>query len=182
MRTMIDSGARLTNISFRFRRTNRRDCIGITRTFTDSQKRRCWAARRRRWSSKVSNARCRIWLGMPERVLVIRDQNLANPDAAPVDVAKLPPVVLDADGDVMNTGTGTGKPAEDLTINYVPVPYPNYPPATDHNEAGRAATLACAERFGDYVFEFADIVRAAGTSRRSGGAGWSADPSEKAKG
>jgi FtsP/CotA-like multicopper oxidase with cupredoxin domain len=29
----------------------------------------------------------------------------------------------------MNTGTGTGKPAEDLTINYVPVPYPNYPPA-----------------------------------------------------
>jgi len=68
--------------------------------------------------------------GLPERVFVIRDQNLANPDAAPVDSAKLPPVVLDADGDVMNTGTGTGKPAEDLTINYVPVPYPNYPPAT----------------------------------------------------
>jgi FtsP/CotA-like multicopper oxidase with cupredoxin domain len=68
--------------------------------------------------------------GLPERVFVIRDQNLTNPDAAPVDGAKLPPVVLDADGDVMNTGTGTGKPAEDLTINYVPVPYPNYPPAT----------------------------------------------------
>jgi FtsP/CotA-like multicopper oxidase with cupredoxin domain len=68
--------------------------------------------------------------GLPERVFVIRDQNLANPDAAPVDDARLPPVVLDADGDVMNTGTGTGKPAEDLTINYVPVPYPNYPPAT----------------------------------------------------
>jgi FtsP/CotA-like multicopper oxidase with cupredoxin domain len=67
--------------------------------------------------------------GLPERVLIIRDQNLANPDAAPSDSAKLPPVVLDADGDVMNTGTGTGKPAEDLTINYVPVPYPNYPPA-----------------------------------------------------
>ena len=68
--------------------------------------------------------------GLPERMLMIRDQNLANPDAAPVDGAKLPPVVLDADGDVMNTGTGTGKPAEDLTINYVPVPYPDYPPAT----------------------------------------------------
>ncbi len=68
--------------------------------------------------------------GLPERVFVIRDQSLANPDATPVDGAKLPPVVLDADGDVMNTGTGTGKPAEDLTINYVPVPYPNYPPAT----------------------------------------------------
>ncbi|HEX3119907.1 MAG TPA: multicopper oxidase domain-containing protein, partial [Candidatus Acidoferrum sp.] len=68
--------------------------------------------------------------GLPERVFVIRDQNLANPDAAPVDGTKLPPVVLDADGDVMNTGTGTGKPAEDLTINYVPVPYPDYPPAT----------------------------------------------------
>jgi FtsP/CotA-like multicopper oxidase with cupredoxin domain len=68
--------------------------------------------------------------GLPERVLIVRDQNLANPDAAPVDDAKLPAVVLDADGDVMNTGTGTGKPAEDLTLNYVPVPYPNYPPAT----------------------------------------------------
>jgi FtsP/CotA-like multicopper oxidase with cupredoxin domain len=68
--------------------------------------------------------------GLPERILVIRDQNLANPNAAPVDGTKLPPVVLDADGDVMNTGTGTGKPAEDLTINYVPVPYPDYPPAT----------------------------------------------------
>jgi FtsP/CotA-like multicopper oxidase with cupredoxin domain len=67
--------------------------------------------------------------GLPERVLIIRDQNLANPDAAPTDDAKLPPVKLDADGDVMNTGTGTGKPAEDLTLNYVPVPYPNYPPA-----------------------------------------------------
>ena len=68
--------------------------------------------------------------GLPERVFIIRDQNLANPDATPVDGTKLPPVVLDADGDVMNTGTGTGKPAEDLTINYVPVPFPNYPPAT----------------------------------------------------
>jgi FtsP/CotA-like multicopper oxidase with cupredoxin domain len=67
--------------------------------------------------------------GLPERVLIIRDQNLANPDAPPADDAKLPPVKLDADGDVMNTGTGTGKPAEDLTINYVPVPYPHYPPA-----------------------------------------------------
>jgi FtsP/CotA-like multicopper oxidase with cupredoxin domain len=68
--------------------------------------------------------------GLPERVLIVRDQNLTNPDATPVDDAKLPPVVLDADGDVMNTGTGTGTPALDLTINYVPVPYPNYPPAT----------------------------------------------------
>ncbi|HUE42966.1 MAG TPA: multicopper oxidase domain-containing protein [Candidatus Sulfotelmatobacter sp.] len=68
--------------------------------------------------------------GLPERILVIRDQNLSNPDAAPVEGTKLPPVVLDADGDVMNTGTGTGKPAEDLTLNYVPVPFPSYPPAT----------------------------------------------------
>jgi FtsP/CotA-like multicopper oxidase with cupredoxin domain len=67
--------------------------------------------------------------GLPERILIVRDQNLANPDATPADDAKLPPVKLDADGDVMNTGTGTGKPAEDLTLNYVPVPYPNYPPA-----------------------------------------------------
>jgi len=69
--------------------------------------------------------------GLPERVLVIRDQKLLNPNAAPSDAASraIPPVVLDADGDVKNTGTGTGKPALDLSLNFVPVPYPDYPPA-----------------------------------------------------
>ena len=69
--------------------------------------------------------------GLPERVLIVRDQNLLNPDAAPANsgAANAPPVMLDSEGDVMNTGTGTGKPAKDLSINYVPVPYPDYPPA-----------------------------------------------------
>lgn len=68
---------------------------------------------------------------LPERVLVIRDQNLLHPSALPSTngAASFPPVVLDRDGDVMNTGTGTGKPAEDLSLNFVPVPYPDYPPA-----------------------------------------------------
>src|SRR5277367_763985 len=68
--------------------------------------------------------------GLPERVLVIRDQDLLNPNAPP---AKSEPVVpktlLDSDGDVANTGTGFGKPAKDLSISFVPVPYPDYPPA-----------------------------------------------------
>jgi FtsP/CotA-like multicopper oxidase with cupredoxin domain len=69
--------------------------------------------------------------GLPERVFVIRDQNLLNPTAAASSgaTAPVPPVALDRDGDVMNTGTGTGKPAEDLSINFVPVPYPDYQPA-----------------------------------------------------
>lgn len=68
--------------------------------------------------------------GLPERVLVIRDQDLLNPHAAP---SKSEPVVpqflLDADGDAANNHTGYGKPAKDLSINFVPVPYPDYPPA-----------------------------------------------------
>jgi FtsP/CotA-like multicopper oxidase with cupredoxin domain len=68
--------------------------------------------------------------GMAQRVLVIRDQNLLNPDAPP---AKSEPVVpkslIDRDGDSANNGTGFGKPAKDLSINYIPVPYPDYPPA-----------------------------------------------------
>lgn len=70
--------------------------------------------------------------GLPERVFIIRDQNLVNPKAVPAksDSPSLPPALLDAEGDAVNTGTGTGKPAKDLSINYVPVPYPNYPPAT----------------------------------------------------
>ncbi|WP_446744901.1 multicopper oxidase family protein [Silvibacterium acidisoli] len=69
--------------------------------------------------------------GLPERVFVIRDQDLMNPKAPP---AKSEPVVpkfmIDRDGDAANTGTGFGMPAKDLSINYVPVPYPDYPPAT----------------------------------------------------
>jgi FtsP/CotA-like multicopper oxidase with cupredoxin domain len=67
--------------------------------------------------------------GLPERVFVVRDQNLLNPDATPAQDSNIPPVVLDPDGDAKNTGNGTGKPALDLSLNFVPVPYPNYPPA-----------------------------------------------------
>jgi FtsP/CotA-like multicopper oxidase with cupredoxin domain len=38
-------------------------------------------------------------------------------------------MLIDRDGDSANNGTGFGKPAKDLSINFVPVPYPNYPPA-----------------------------------------------------
>jgi FtsP/CotA-like multicopper oxidase with cupredoxin domain len=68
--------------------------------------------------------------GLPERVFVIRDQNLANPNAPPAGgPASVPPVLLDRDGDAVNTGTGTGTPAKDLSLNFVPVPYPDYQPA-----------------------------------------------------
>jgi FtsP/CotA-like multicopper oxidase with cupredoxin domain len=68
--------------------------------------------------------------GLPERVFVIRDEPLINPDAQPVDPAKQPPLLRDAEGDILNTGTGGGKPARDLSINFVPVAFPDYKPAT----------------------------------------------------
>ena len=69
--------------------------------------------------------------GLAERVFIIRDQDLLHPDALP---AKTEPVMAhkplqDLDGDTVNSGNGFGKPAKDLSINYVPVPYPDYPPA-----------------------------------------------------
>ena len=68
--------------------------------------------------------------GLAERVLIIRDQDLVNPNAPP---AKWEPVVpkmlVDRDGDAANNGTGYGKPAKDLSINFVPAPYPDYRPA-----------------------------------------------------
>ncbi len=75
--------------------------------------------------------------GLPERVFIIRDQDLVNPNAAP---AKSEPVVpkflIDRDGDAANNGTGFGKPAKDLSINYVPVPYPDYTPAVIQMKPG----------------------------------------------
>lgn len=75
--------------------------------------------------------------GLPERVFIIRDQNLINPDAQPAGgPASVPPVLLDRDGDAVNTGTGTGKPAKDLSLNFVPIPYPDYPTAVIHMKPG----------------------------------------------
>jgi len=75
--------------------------------------------------------------GLPERVIIIRDLDLMNPHAPP---AKSEPVVpkfmIDRDGDAANNGTGFGKPAKDLSINYVPVPYPDYTPAVIEMKPG----------------------------------------------
>jgi len=69
--------------------------------------------------------------GMSERVFIIRDQELLNPNAPAVQTDSMPPpmVMRDAEGDILNTGTGGGQPAKDLSINFVPVAYPNYAPA-----------------------------------------------------
>jgi FtsP/CotA-like multicopper oxidase with cupredoxin domain len=77
--------------------------------------------------------------GLPERVLVIRDQELMNPDATPVATGSMPPpsVWRDAEGDILNNGTGGGKPAKDLSVNFVTVPFPEYLPATVTMRAGR---------------------------------------------
>jgi FtsP/CotA-like multicopper oxidase with cupredoxin domain len=69
--------------------------------------------------------------GLPERVLIIRDQELLNPNAPPSKSEPVvPKMLVDRDGDSANNGTGFGKPAKDLSINFVPVPYPDYPPAS----------------------------------------------------
>jgi FtsP/CotA-like multicopper oxidase with cupredoxin domain len=68
--------------------------------------------------------------GLPERVLVIRDQDLLNPNApASRSEPVVPHNLIDRDGDSANNGTGFGRPAKDLSINFVPVPWPDYPPA-----------------------------------------------------
>jgi FtsP/CotA-like multicopper oxidase with cupredoxin domain len=69
--------------------------------------------------------------GLPERVFVIRDQDLEHPDARAIGAPNTPvPVVTrDAEGDILNAGMDGGKPAKDLTINFVPVSFPEYKPA-----------------------------------------------------
>ena len=75
--------------------------------------------------------------GLPERVFILRDQDLLNPNASP---AKSEPVVptalIERDGDAANNGTGFGKPAKDLSINFIPVPYPDYQPAVIEMKPG----------------------------------------------
>jgi len=69
-------------------------------------------------------------VGLPERVIMIRDEDLLNPSAAPLGAGgKAPAVILDRDGDARNTGDGSGTPTKDLSLNFVSVPYPEYPAA-----------------------------------------------------
>ena len=75
--------------------------------------------------------------GLPERVFIIRDQDLMHPNAQPAaSEPVVPKFMVDKDGDSANNGTGFGKPAKDLSINYVPVPYPDYPPGVIHMRPG----------------------------------------------
>jgi FtsP/CotA-like multicopper oxidase with cupredoxin domain len=69
--------------------------------------------------------------GLPQRVFVIRDQELLHPDAEQAATGSMPPppVLRDAEGEILNNGSGGGKPAKDLSINFVPVPWPDYRPA-----------------------------------------------------
>ena len=71
-----------------------------------------------------------VLAGLAERVFVVRDQPLLNPNAPPVTTSSMPPplVLRDNEGDILNTNSGGGTPARDLSINFVPVPYPTYPP------------------------------------------------------
>ena len=68
--------------------------------------------------------------GLPERVVVIRDEDLLNPGAPASANITAPSATLDRDGDARNTGSGSGTPAKDLSLNFVSVPYPAYEPAT----------------------------------------------------
>ncbi len=75
--------------------------------------------------------------GLPERVLVIRDQDLMNPKAPPSKAeSAVPTILVDNDGDAVNTGNGAGIPAKDLSVNFVPVPYPDYQPAVIEMKPG----------------------------------------------
>jgi FtsP/CotA-like multicopper oxidase with cupredoxin domain len=75
---------------------------------------------------------------LPERVFVVRDQDLVHPDAAPTHADSMPaPLVMrDAEGDILNSGTDGGKPAKDLSLNFVPVSFPQYQPARIAMRAG----------------------------------------------
>ena len=86
--------------------------------------------------------------GLPERVFVVRDQPLLNPNAQPIQTGSMPPpiVLKDAEGDILNTGTGGGIPARDLSINHVTVSFPDYDPAVIRMKPGGAATVAGAQR------------------------------------
>ena len=101
--------------------------------------------------------------GLPERVLHRARPGPVESGRAPSEQRFVPPppVLHDAEGDILNTGTAGGKPAKDLSLNFVPVPYPEYTPAVIADEAVRAATVAGSECFGHYLSGLASSLNGA---------------------
>ncbi len=117
--------------------------------------------------------------GLPERVFVIRDQDLMHPQAQPAaSEPVVPKFMIDRDGDAANNGTGFGKPAKDLSINYVPVPYPDYPPGVIQMRPGERQLWRVSECFRDHVSQSGGPVSAIAATARPGSDGWCAHRSE----
>ena len=86
-------------------------------------------------------------------------------------------MVLDRDGDVRNTGTGTGKPAQDLSVNFVPVPYPDYPLAVIPMKPGERQLWRVLNASAITYLNLATVLN--GKRKRSAGrARWRADQRE----
>ena len=109
--------------------------------------------------------------GLPERVLVVRDQDLLHPDAPPAkSEPATPQILLDPDGDTINTHTGYGKPAKDLSVNFVPVPYPGLPTGAREAAARRARAVAgCRECLGAHLPAPRAPLQGRRTATRRGG-------------
>ena len=93
--------------------------------------------------------------GLPERVLIIRDQNLLNPNAPPSKSEPvLPKMLLDRDGDAANNGTGFGQTGKRSFDQFCASPLSRLSACCDRDETGGDTTLAGVERLGHYVPKF----------------------------
>ena len=135
-----------SNIAFRFPRTNRQDCTDFTLTFDPFTKLEVLGGASEALDRRRNREGHPDLAGLPERVLDIRDQNLLNPQAVPTTNAgkSLPPVVLDADGDVTNTETRDRQACRGSDSEFRSRSVSDYSTRDDHDETGRAAALACA--------------------------------------
>jgi hypothetical protein len=94
----------------------------------------------------------------------------------------MPKFLIDRDGDAANTGTGFGKPAKDLSINYVPVPYPDYPPATIEMKPGERQLWRVLECLGDHLPQPCRALQSRTTTSGSCGYGRCADDAQRPAG
>ena len=109
--------------------------------------------------------------GLAEHVLVIRDQDLLKPDA--VVAGNAAATLVDREGDIMNTGTGDVKPARDLSVNFVPVPFSDYAPATMVMRPGEQQLWRVLNALAvTYLNLAATLRRGARFPGRSGSASW----------
>ncbi len=98
--------------------------------------------------------------GLPERVFVVRDENLVHPEAEPPGLSLATQVRMrDPEGDMLNSRDRRGEASKGLVHQLCASAVSEVSPGGYSHEGVTEGIVASGKCFRDYLFEFAGVVQ-----------------------